>query len=153
MTLQKKGNRNLEIAKILDSQEFLDLSKFPKEHLCSTIINRLYYGVYLIAKGKLLEKDNSIDESRSLGHGTKNAIEEIGNNNEAKQSKQLWIRLKGFYDKKQGIHKICLNAIKLHEMRNFYDYRCDVKQDEALKDLESCKKQADSLIKRLGGLK
>ena len=55
MTLEKKGERNLKLAEILDSQEFLELSKFSKEHLCSVIINRLYYGVYLIGKGKLVE--------------------------------------------------------------------------------------------------
>ena len=152
MTLRNKGERNLKIAEILDSQEFLDLSQFQKGHLCSVIINRLYYGVYLIGKSKLLEKDNTIQEKDSLGHGTEKAIKNIRNNDEAKQCPYLWVKLKGFYGGKQ-IHRICLDAVKLHETRNFYDYRSDVEQDKALKDLEGCKKQVESLAKRLKELK
>lgn len=148
MTLQDKGERNLKIAKILDSQEFLEISKFPKEHLCSVIINRLYYGVYLIGKSKLLAKDGDTKEEDFLGHGTESAIKEIRNNDEAKQCSYLWVKLKGFYGGKQ-IHRICLDAVKLRETRNFYDYCSDVEQDKALQDLEGCKKQAESLAKRL----
>lgn len=61
MTLEQKGDRNLEIARFIDSDDFEKLSGFPKQHLCSTIINRLYYGIYLIGKQRLLQKDNSIN--------------------------------------------------------------------------------------------
>lgn len=56
MTLEQKGDRNLEIARFIDSDDFEKLSGFPKQHLCSTIINRLYYGVYLNWKAEAFTK-------------------------------------------------------------------------------------------------
>lgn len=149
MNLVQKGKRNLELAKILDSDEFHNLSGFQKEHLCSIIINRLYYGVYLLGKDKLLAKDNSIDEGDFLGHGTRNDIKYIRNNDEAKASKFLWVRLKGFYGGHNGITNMCLTAAKLQEMRNCYDYQSDMEACKALKDLESCKKLASFLQEKL----
>lgn len=148
MTLEHKGDRNLEIANIIDSGKFEHLSRLDKHHLCSTIINRLYYGVYLIGKHKLLQKDTSIDSGASLFHGTESALRGVANNQEAKTSKYLWVRLKGFYSDKK-VFQLCLLAVKLHELRNTYDYDCDRGQQEALNDLASCKSQARSLSKRL----
>lgn len=74
MSSKDKAKRNLEIGEILDSEDFL---KFSKEHLCSAIINRLYCGVYLLGKCKLLEKDKTIDENNYLRHGTENALKNI----------------------------------------------------------------------------
>lgn len=88
MTLKEKGEWNLKLAEILDSREFLDLPQFQKEHfqirrehLCSVIINRLYYGVYLIAKGKLVDKGIYELKSR-ISHSGKDCIwDEIMNEN------------------------------------------------------------------------
>lgn len=148
MTLGHKGDRNLEIARFIDSDDFRELSGFPKQHLCSTIINRLYYGIYLIGKQKLLEKDRSIDAKKNLSHGTEYSIKNINNNEEAKKSSFLWVRLKGFYSDRKGL-QLCLLAVKLHELRNIYDYDCDSEQETALKDLAGCKQQAQLLSKRL----
>ena len=146
-----KGERNLKIAEILDSDDFLEMSHLSKEHLCSVIINRLYYGVYLIGKSKLFEKDNTIQEESFLGHGTEKAIKEIRNNDEARQSEQLWVRLKGFYDNEhtKDAYKTCVFAARLYKMRNLYDYNSDREADKALENLKSCKEQTFSLIKRL----
>ncbi|TLD91113.1 hypothetical protein LS74_010215 [Helicobacter magdeburgensis] len=148
MTLEQKGDRNLEIARFIDSDDFEKLSGFPKQHLCSTIINRLYYGVYLIGKQRLLQKDNSINAKKSLSHGTEYSIKSIKNNKEARKSSFLWVRLKGFYSDKKGL-QLCLLAVKLHELRDIYDYNCDSKQETALKDLVGCKQQAQLLSKGL----
>lgn len=153
MSLKEKAERNLKIGEILDSEDFLKLSKFPKEHLCSVIINRLYYGVYLFGKYKLLAKDKTINENKSLGHGTKNAsknVEEMYNVEKAKKSESLWIRLSGYYPDSR---KISLGIAKLRNARNKYDYRNDVEKDSAIQDLKSCKKQAKYLMKKLKGLK
>ena len=152
--LVAKGERNLKIAEILDSQDFLEThfpKDFRKEYLCSVIINRLYYGVYLIGKSKLFEKDNSIQEDGFLGHGTESAVRGIRNNDEAKKSKQLWVRLKGFYDNEhtKAAYKTCVFAAKLYKMRNLYDYNSDRETDKALENLKSCKEQTFSLIKKL----
>ncbi|HEF9209723.1 TPA: hypothetical protein SBV85_001314 [Campylobacter coli] len=140
MGLIKKGERNLEIAKILDTQEFLKMSNLQKEHLCSTIINRLYYGVYLIGKGKLLQKDSTLKEEDFLGHGTLN---QINNQNLNPNSKHLWIRLMQYYPK-----AICVRGVKLKEIREMYDYRSD-DMNKALQDLQSAKNIAQYLAKQL----
>ncbi len=67
MGLIKKGERNLEIAKILDTQEFLEMSNLQKEHLCSTIINRLYYGIYLIWKREVIAKRSDFKRGGLFG--------------------------------------------------------------------------------------
>lgn len=72
MTLMDKGMRNLKIAEILDSGDFAQLTQFNKAHLVSVIINRLYYGVYLIGKDKLSIKDNDMPDK--IGHGTENLL-------------------------------------------------------------------------------
>ncbi|MDE7196491.1 MAG: hypothetical protein K2N69_05700 [Helicobacter sp.] len=104
MTLKKKGERNLKLAEILDSQDFLELSQFPKEHLCSVIINRLYYGVYLIAKGMLVDKGICKSDDR-IPHSGKDCI---------------WGKL---------IDKNCFNEInlayQLRSIRNHADYQED----------------------------
>ena len=140
MGLIKKGERNLEIAKILDTQEFLKMSNLQKEHLCSTIINRLYYGVYLIGKGKLLHKDSTLKEEDFLGHGTLN---QINNQNLNPNSKHLWIRLMQYYPR-----AICVRGVKLREIREMYDYRSD-DMNKALQDLQSAKNIAQYLAKQL----
>lgn len=56
MTLINKGMRNLKIAEILDSGDFAQLTQFDKAHLVSVIINRLYYGIYLIGKINYLQR-------------------------------------------------------------------------------------------------
>ena len=160
MRLQDKGERNLEIAEVLDSQEFLKLlnpptkadKEFCKKHLCSVIINRLYYGVYLLGKDKLLTKDGSITESHFLGHGTEKIIKDIRNNDEAKESKYLWVRLKGVYSDEKGIYRMCVEAARLHEVRNCYDYCSDVEENEALKDLEASKKRAKFVAEKVRSL-
>ena len=140
MGLIKKGERNLEIAKILDTQEFLEMSNLQKEHLCSTIINRLYYGVYLIGKGKLLQKDSTLKEEDFLGHGTLN---QINNQNLDPNSNCLWIRLMQYYPR-----AICVRGVKLREIREMYDYRSD-DMNKALQDLQSAKNIAQYLAKQL----
>ncbi|MDE5817562.1 MAG: hypothetical protein K2H55_08655 [Helicobacter sp.] len=157
MTLKEKGEWNLKLAEILDSREFLDLPQFQKEHsqiqrehLCSVIINRLYYGVYLIGKSKLLEKDNTIQEKDFLGHGTeKNIAEAKDDNDRAKKSKFLWVRLFGYYSQaSDDIFGICLEATKLHRIRNRHDY-CASQQNTALRDLRTAQEQADFIVKAL----
>ena len=105
MTLREKGERNLKLAEILDSQEFLDLSQFRREHLCSVIINRLYYGVYLIAKGKLVDKGICKTGDR-ISHSGKNCI---------------WNKI---------MNKNCASEIKLaHQLRNMRD-KVDYEEDD-----------------------
>lgn len=151
MSLKEKAERNLKIGEILDSEDFLKLSKFPKEHLCSVIINRLYYGVYLFGKYKLLAKDKTINENKSLGHGTENALKNVKHSLErAKESEDLWIKLRGYYP---DSYQVCLQAIRLCKTRNLYDYCDDVEKNNAIMDLESCKREAKYLMKKLEGLK
>lgn len=151
MSLKEKAERNLKIGEILDSEDFLKLSKFPKEHLCSVIINRLYYGVYLFGKYKLLAKDKTINENKFLGHGTEVALQNVRDSAErAKESKDLWIKLRGYYP---DSYQVCLQAIRLCKTRNFYDYRDDVEKNNAIMDLKSCKNEAKYLMKKLKGLK
>ena len=139
-----KGKRNLDIAEILDSEDFLALSKFPKEHLCSVIINRLYYGVYLIGKGKLLEKDKTIKEKERIGHIGYYPNKNKGNDTEEK--KFLWTELRKHYPK---AHSLCLKAQNLFDMRNEYDYNMDKKKEEVEIDLKNYKKRAKSLAEKL----
>ena len=151
--LMDKGKRNLDMAEILDSENFLALSEFPRKHLCSIIINRLYYGVYLIGKGKLLEKDNTIQEQDFLGHGAKNTIRNSSikhNKNSKKATKLLWAKLYEHYSAtNNNIYRICMEAIKLHRIRNHYDYRIDMRQDIALHDLRVAQEQKDYIIEAL----
>lgn len=62
MTLNKKGEWNLKLVEILDSQEFLEMSHFPKENLCSLIINRLYLGCVFDCKGQVSGKRNYVNQ-------------------------------------------------------------------------------------------
>ena len=143
-----KGKRNLEIAKILDSREFSDLSKYPKEHLCSVIINRLYYGVYLIGKGKLLEKDKTIEEKERIGHIGYYPNKNKGNDNN-EETKFLWTELRKHNPQYRDIY---LKAKNLFDMRNEYDYNRDKKREEIEMDLKGYKKKANRLAKKLGRL-
>ena len=110
MTLKEKGEWNLKLAEILDSREFLDLPQvrkecFQREHLCSVIINRLYYGVYLIAKGKLVDKGIHKSDDR-IPHSGKNCI---------------WNKI---------MNKNCASEIKLaHQLRNMRD-KVDYEEDD-----------------------
>ena len=149
MTIKNKGERNLKIAEILDSQDFLALSQFNKMHLCSVIINRLYYAVYLLGKDKLIAKNPSFKEDDFLGHGTERDVENIKHS--SRRQKKLWVELDNAYNSNE-VHRLCLLAAKLHEMRNFYDYRSDREQEKALKDLDSCKEQTRFLAEKIGGL-
>lgn len=81
MSLVEKGERNLKLARILETDKFCELSKFQKEHLCSVIINRLYYGVYLIAKGKLVEKGLCKPTDRILHSGANGIWNKLRNEN------------------------------------------------------------------------
>lgn len=148
MTLMNKGMRNLKIAEILDSGDFAQLAQFDKAHLVSVIINRLYYGVYLIGKDKLFIKDNDMPDK--IGHGTENLLNGVINNiDKAKRQKYLWVRLYGFY----GDLQISNFAIKMHDIRNMYDYNADIDNTEALEDLNVCKHYADYLQLKLKELK
>ena len=140
-----KGERNLKIAEILESDDFLEMSCFPKEHLCSVIINRLYYGVYLIGKSKLLEKDKAIKEGERIGHvgyyPNKNKT-----NGKTEEKKSLWTELRKHYPKARSL---CLKAKNLFDMRNEYDYNVDKKKEEVEIDLKNCKKRAKGLAEKL----
>ena len=132
MTLKKKGERNLKLAEILDSQEFLELFQFPKEHLCSVIINRLYYGVYLIAKGMLVDKGICKSDDR-IPHSGKDCI---------------WGKL-------IEENKHCSNEIRvvyrLRGMRNHVDYEAD--NERNINNINKAKEIAQKLRRTLKELK
>ena len=132
MTLKKKGEQNLKLAEILDSQEFLELSQFPKEHLCSVIINRLYYGVYLIAKGMLVDKGICKSDDR-IPHSGKDCI---------------WGKL--IEENKHCSNNIRL-AYRLRDIRNHVDYGHDNKHN--ISNLNKAKKIAQKLHETLKELK
>ena len=137
MTLKEKGEWNLKLAEILDSEEFLDLLQFHKEHsqirrehLCSVIINRLYYGVYLIAKGKLVDKGICKPKDRVLHSG----------------EGCIWEKLE---------NASCFNEIdlanQLRNLRNCADYQED--NINNADNINRAKKIAQRLHKTLEGLK
>ena len=132
MALEEKGERNLKLAEILDSQEFLELSKFSKEHLCSVIINRLYYGVYLVAKGKLVDK-GICKSADKIPHSGRDCV---------------WERL--IETNKHYSNNIRL-AYKLRDIRNHVDYEHD--NEYNISNINKAKKIARKLYKTLKELK
>ena len=128
----------------MDTQEFLKMSNLQKEHLCSTIINRLYYGVYLIGKGKLLQKDSTLKEEDFLGHGTLN---QINNQNLNPNSKHLLDKNNAILSKEQSVFE----RVKLREIREMYDYRSD-DMNKALQDLQSAKNNCSILSQTIKGV-
>lgn len=132
MTLSKKGERNLEIARILDSQDFLDLSQFPKKHLCSVIINRLYYGIYLIAKDKLVDK-GICQSGERISHSGKDCV---------------WEKL--IQENKYYSNDIRL-VYRLRKIRNQIDYEHDNEQN--ISNMNKAKRIAQKLHKTLKELK
>lgn len=133
MKLVEKGQRNLRIASIIETEDFLKLSSLSMEYLCSIIINRLYYGVFLIGKSKLLEKDPSLNERDFLGHSTKC------------DRQSMWGQLLSY-----GLSvSVCNNVKKLRDLRNEYDYQSDKDREIALKDLDIAKKMAKKIEERL----
>ena len=139
-----KGMRNLKIAEILDFGDLAQLTQFDKAHLVSVIINRLYYGIYLIGKDKLSAKDNDMPDK--IGHGTESVLSGfIDDVERAKRQNYLWVRLYGFY----GDLQVSNFAIKMHDIRNIYDYNADMNNAKALEDLNVCKHYADYLQLKL----
>lgn len=129
MNLEEKGNRNLELARVLDSSEFCKLSKFPKEHLCSIIINRLYYGVYLIGKGKLVNK-KVCNEKDNIPHSGRDSIwKKLSNKNNFNEMQQ---------------------AKQLRNIRNKVDYESD---KNIKNEIDIAKKIADEVYRALKELK
>ena len=101
----------------------------------------------------MLEKDETINESDFLGHGTEDAsenVEEIRNPEKARKSKALWIRLSVYYPVSR---RISLEIAKLRNTRNKYDYCNDAKRDEAMQDLESYRRRVEGIMQVLEGLK
>lgn len=130
MSLVEKGERNLKLARILETDEFCELSKFQKEHLCSVIINRLYYGVYLIAKGKLVEKELCKPTDRIL-HSGKDCV---------------WNKLR------EG-NENCFNDInlahQLRNMRNQADYQEDNVSDNEIDTAKGIAQRLSQTLRRL----
>ena len=139
MTLKEKGEWNLKLAEILDSEEFLDLLRFHKEHsqirrehLCSVIVNRLYYGIYLIAKGKLVDKGIYKSDDR-IPHSGRGCI-----------WKSL-IRENEHYSNEIRV------VYRLRGMRNHVDYEAD--NERNINNINKAKEFAQKLHKTLKELK
>ncbi|PAF49200.1 hypothetical protein BKH41_03720 [Helicobacter sp. 12S02232-10] len=132
--MKEKAFRNLRIADILDRREFDELKDFSREHLCSVIVNRLYYGVFLLAKSILIEKGYIEMEDR-LTHSTN-------------QHNGLWFKLNELFPK---FRNDIIMISDLRGKRNQLDYQEDT--SDCLRLLESSILQAKYLEESLKELK
>ena len=81
-----------------------------------------------------------------IGHGTESVLSGfIDDVERAKRQNYLWVRLYGFY----GDLQVSNFAIKMHDIRNIYDYNADMNNAKALEDLNVCKHYADYLQLKL----
>lgn len=113
MDLHNKGIRNYKIAEMIYEESnkkgcgFFCSVVDDKKYLYSTVVNRLYYGLYMLAKGELVKKDCSVTEHTKIGHSGNNGI---------------WKRLVMFYSE---INNDLVLIDKIREARNLLDYQSD----------------------------
>ena len=122
MCFKQQGEANLNIALYLNKKDMSNLGKMSKQELASVIINRLYYGVFLMAKE--LVKQNS---SQVSSHNHRFLWRQVGNILQQRQN---------------NFDRVSFIAIvdELRTTRNEYDYDeyCAYNTTKIDDDIEEC---------------
>lgn len=138
MSFKQQSKVNLDIALYLNGKNMDKLGKINKRELASVIINRLYYGVFLMAKELIQEDEESRDSHIQFWKKINNYMidRRIGKRHDGYVLGDFWN-----------------DITSLKEMRVAYDYRNQAylnDESSIIQEIAECFQLKDKICKTLG---